>query len=214
MIVLVFVAVVFAASTAVLFWREVKGRRVSPSVTPLAKRILFPFAGKTLSTPAFDAALRLARAEGATLVPAYLAIVPLSVELDTPLKKEAAGALPLLEAIEQRATAQGVEVDSRIQPGRSVRHAFRLLIEHETFDRVVAAGATNGDGFSADDVAWLLEYAPEEILILRPRLADRPTPRLAPSDNGRVELGPSSRSKPIRLRRPAGIDLEQLAPRT
>ena len=41
-------------------------------------------------------------------------------------------------------------------------------MEHERFDRVVAAGATNGDGFSADDVAWLLENAPGEVLILRP----------------------------------------------
>ena len=124
--------------------------------------------GQALSTPAFDAALRLARAEGATLVPAYLAIVPLSVQLDTPLRKQAEAALPLLEAIEQRAATQGVPVDSRIEPGRSVRHSLRQLMEHERFDRIVAAGATNGDGFSADDVAWLLENAPGEILILRP----------------------------------------------
>ena len=74
-------------------------------------------------------------------MPAYLAIVPLSVQLDTPLKKQAEDALPLLEAIEQRAATQGVTVDSRIGRGRSVRHAFRLLMEHESFDRVVAAGA-------------------------------------------------------------------------
>jgi len=47
-------------------------------------------------------------------------------------------------------------------------HAFRKLIEHERFDRVVAAGATNGDGFSADDVAWLLRHAPGEVVIFRP----------------------------------------------
>ena len=41
-------------------------------------------------------------------------------------------------------------------------------MEHERFDQIVAAGATNGDGFTADDVAWLLENAPGEILILRP----------------------------------------------
>ena len=110
-------------------------------------------------------------------MPAYLAIVPLSVQLDTPLRKQAEVALPLLEAIEQRAATQGVPVDSRIEPGRSVRHAFRLLMEHERFDRVVAAGATNGDGFSSDDVAWLLENAPGEVLILRPDR--RPTSRSA-----------------------------------
>lgn len=165
---------VLACSTGYLAVREFQRRRTDASITPAATRILFPFIGEALSTPAFDAALRIARAEGATLVPAYLAIVPLSVQLGTPLRKQAGAALPLLEAIEQRAAAQGVAVDSRIEPGRTVRQAFRLLIEHENFDRVVAAGASNGDGFTAEDVAWLLENAPGEILIVRPSRRLRP----------------------------------------
>jgi nucleotide-binding universal stress UspA family protein len=160
--------VALACSTGYLLARELRRRRAEASITPSATRILFPFVGEALSTPALDAALRLARAEGAMLVPAYLAIVPLSVQLDTPLKKQAETALPLLEAIEQRAATQGVPVDSRLEPGRSVRQAFRFLMDHESFDRVVAAAAANGDGFSADDVAWLLEQVPGEILILRP----------------------------------------------
>ena len=170
--VLIVIIILLAGSTGFLAVRELKRRRTEAKITPAATRILFPFLGDTLSTPAFDAALRIARAEGATLVPAYLAIVPLSVQLDTPLKKQAEVALPMLEAIEQRAATQGVPVDSRIEPGRSVRHAFRRLMEHERFDRVVAAGATNGDGFSSDDVAWLLENAPGTVLIIRP---DRPS---------------------------------------
>jgi Peptidase C26 len=64
-----------------------------------------------------------------------------------------------------------VPVDSRIQAGRSVRHAFRLLMEEEQFDRVVApTTAANGDGFSADDVASMLQNVPAEIAILRPPL--------------------------------------------
>ena len=177
--VLVAIAVALACSTGYLLVRELQRGRTDASITPAATRILFPFVGKTLSTPAFDAALRLARAEGATLVPAYLAIVPLSVQLDTPLKGQAEAALPMLEAIEQRAATQGVPVDSRIEPGRSVRHAFRRLMEHERFDRVVAAGATNGDGFSSDDVAWMLEHAPGEILILRPSRKTAKAPRRA-----------------------------------
>jgi hypothetical protein len=208
MIPLVVLVVVLAVVTAVLLWREAERRRAEASVTPAATRILFPFAGKTLSTPAFDAALRLARAEGATLVPAYLAIVPLSVQLDTPLKKQAADALPLLEAIEQRAASQGVEVDSRIEPGRSVRHAFRLLMEHENFDRVVAAGATNGDGFSADDVAWLLENAPEEILILRPQRAGAEkvhVDHVAPSPDGKARSEHLPSRKPLSLKAKAEV---------
>ncbi len=172
-------AILLVIATGYLLIGELKRRRTETAITPAATRILFPFVGKQLSTPAFDAALRIARAEGATLVPAYLAIVPLSVQLDTPLKRQAEAALPMLEAIEQRAATQGVPVDSRIEPGRSVRHAFRLLLEHEHFDRVVAAGATNGDGFSSDDVAWLLENVPGEILILRPSRDPRALTRRA-----------------------------------
>jgi len=173
------VAVILLAVIGFLLTRELKRRRTEAAITPAAIRILFPFVGEELSSRAFDAALRAARAEGATLVPAYIAIVPLAVQLDTPLRKEAQVAIPLLEAIEQRAAKQGVPVDARIQPGRSVRHAFRLLMEDEDFDRVVApASAKNGDGFSAEDVAWMLENVPEEIAILRP-------PRAVPSSNGR-----------------------------
>lgn len=95
-------------------------------------------------------------------MPAYLAVVPLSVALETPLRREAEAALPLLEAVEQRAATMGVTVDSRIERGRTLR----LLMENESFDRVAAAGASNGhDGFSSDDIAWLLENAPGEVLI-------------------------------------------------
>ncbi len=163
------IAIVLLGCIGLLVIRELQRRRSEASITPARTRILFPFVGEALSTRALDAALRIARAEGATVVPAYLAVVPLSVALETPLKREAESALPLLDAVEQRAATMGVTVDSRIERGRTVRHALRLLMENESFDRVVAAGASNGhDGFSSDDVAWLLENAPGEVLILRP----------------------------------------------
>jgi hypothetical protein len=82
--------------------------------------------------------------------------------------------MPMLEAIEQRATAQGVAVDARIERGRSYRHALERLLEHETFDRVVVpANATGATGFSGDDLVWLLRKAPAEVLILRPGPEDR-----------------------------------------
>jgi hypothetical protein len=163
------IAVVLLGCIGLLVIRELQRRRSEASITPARTRILFPFVGEALSRPALDAALRIARAEGATVVPAYLAVVPLTVALGTPLRKEAEAALPLLEAVEQRAATMGVTVDSRIEGGRTVRHALRLLMENESFDRVVAAGASNGhDGFSSDDIAWLLENAPGEVLILRP----------------------------------------------
>jgi nucleotide-binding universal stress UspA family protein len=165
--VLIGVVAVLAAAVAVLMWERLRHRRVVNGTT---RRILFPFVGAALSQPALDAALRLARAEGATLVPAYLAHVSLTLPLDTPLPRQCAQAIPLLEAIEQRAKAYGVPVDSRIERGRNYRHALRELIESERFDRIVVAAAagTSSDGFSPGDIAWLLENASGEIVVLRP----------------------------------------------
>lgn len=144
-------------------------RDAQERIEPGPERILFPFVGKALSRRALDAALRLCRAEGATLVPAYLARVPLTLPIDSPLPKQSREALPILEAIEQRALKAGVQVDARIERGRTLRHAVLCLVEHERYDRIVTSAATNGsDGFSAEDIAWLLDHAPGEIVILRP----------------------------------------------
>lgn len=136
-------------------------------------QILLPFMGTEISRGAVDAALRLARAEEATLMPAYLASVPMQLPLDCAIPAEAAKAMPMLEAIEQRATAQGVKTDSRIERGRSYRHGLARLLAREPFDRVVVpATADAGAGFSGDDLVWLLERAPAEVLILRPAPED------------------------------------------
>ena len=139
------------------------------------RRILLPFTGTEISRRAVDAALRLARAEGATLMPAYLATVPKQLPLECAIPAEAAKAMPMLEAIEQRAAAQGVPVDARIERGRSYRHALERLLEQ----RDVRPGRGRRRprparaGFSGDDLVWLLEKAPAEVLILRPGPEDR-----------------------------------------
>ena len=74
----------------------------------------------------------------------------------------------MLELIEQRASRAGVPVDSRIERGRSHRHALATLLEHERYDTlVVPARTSTSDGFEPADVAWLLENAPGEVLVLR-----------------------------------------------
>jgi len=140
-------------------------------------RIVFPFVAAALSGRALDAALRLTRAEEGTLVPVFLARVPLYLPLDAALPRQATIAISLQETIEQRASAFGVPVDARIERGRSYRHALRQTIANERFERIViAAAANNSPGFAPDDVAWLLANAPGEIVVLRPSAQPQPEP--------------------------------------
>ncbi len=116
-----------------------------------------------------DAAIRIAHAEEATLVPAYLLLVPLRYPEDSPLTDEVAVAMPWLEAVEHAALRAGVPVDARIERGRTPTHALRRLWDVEKFDRVVAP-TQNGSrgGFRSKDLIWILEHAPTETLVLKP----------------------------------------------
>jgi nucleotide-binding universal stress UspA family protein len=149
-------------------------RRRARTLKTSPKRILFPFVGHALSRRALDAALRLALADGATLVPVFLAKVPMHMPLDSPLPRQCTEGMPLLETIEQRAFALGVPVDARIERGRTQRHALREAIGHERFDRLVIAAASGGtEGFQSDEIAWLLDHTPGEVVVIRPAGDDR-----------------------------------------
>jgi hypothetical protein len=167
----------------VILFRDKVQRPARRDVTR-ARRIVFPFVANALSSRALDAALRLAHAEDATLVPIFLARVPLNLPLDAPLPRQCEVAIPMQEAIEHRASEFAVPVDARIERGRTYRHALLQTIAHERFDRIVIAAAAQGSaGFDADDVAWLLDHAPGEIVVLRPKKSDRvgvPAPARVP----------------------------------
>ncbi len=168
---LVAVVILLALSLTALSATHLRYRRhrAQPFPAPGGRRILLPFIANALSPRALDASLRLAAAEEATLVPVFLARVALQLPLDTPLPRQSNIAIPLQEAIERRATEFGIPVDARIERGRTYRHALRQTIDHERFDRIViAAAAPNSPGFGPEDIAWILQNAPGEILVLRP----------------------------------------------
>jgi nucleotide-binding universal stress UspA family protein len=128
-----------------------------------------PFSGGPLEPAVLDAALRLARADEAVFVPAYLIMVPFSLSLDSPLRHEVEHALPLIEAVELRAQKEGVPVDARLERGRSLRDALRRLWDVERFDRILLpVSADDRAGFDERDIAWILMNAPTETLALRP----------------------------------------------
>lgn len=151
-------------AAALLVRRPLRGPRARAG----ARRILVPFSGR-LDPTVLQAAIRIAHAEDAVLVPAYLLIVPLRYAEDSPLADQVEIAVPLLEAVEHAALRAGVPVDARIEKGRTLTHALKRLWEVERFDRIVAPAPANGhEGFSEKELAWLLVRAPTETLVLKP----------------------------------------------
>ena len=153
-------------------WRHARKPPGPPPVASRraeAPRILFPFLAPALSRRALGTALRLARAEGAVLVPVFLAPVPRWLPLDAALPRQAGTAVATQEAIEQRAARLGVPVDARLERGRTARHALLRATACERYERIVVAAAAPGaPGFAPGDVAWLLAHAPGEIVVMRP----------------------------------------------
>jgi universal stress protein family protein len=170
----VIIVVAFAGGVSAGWFLLPRARRRPASLPRGTRRILLPFTGMSISRRSFDAAVRLARAEDATIMPAYLARVPRTLPLDAPLPTQCLQAMPLLEAIEQRASTQGVAVDTRIIRGRTYRDAMRRMLDSEAVDRVIVSATSNSrNGLSADDLEWMLEKVPAEVLILRPDPEDR-----------------------------------------
>jgi nucleotide-binding universal stress UspA family protein len=150
------------------YWLPPNGQGARRDRPRPVRRILLPFSGESISRRSFEAAVRLAKAENATVMPAFLATVPMNLPLETPLPVQCARGMPLLESIEQKLVAQGVSVDSRVGRGRTARDALRQLLDRESFDRIiVSADEDQYSGLGYDDLRWLLERAPAEILILR-----------------------------------------------
>lgn len=167
------VVAALAVGVAAGWWLPPHGRRPAVVTGPAVRRILLPFAGASISRRALEAAIRLAKAENAVIMPAFLARVPRRLPLDAPLSMQCERGIPVLEAITQRATAQGVEVDSRVARGRSYRDALEHLLDEEQFDRIIVSATANPHtGLSKRDLEWLLERVPAEVLILRPAPAD------------------------------------------
>lgn len=150
------------------FWARHPIVKPAQRVAP-ARTILLPFAGGSISKRSFEAAIRLAKAEDAVIMPALLAPVPMTLPLDSPLPASSLRTMPLLEAIEQHATRLGVRVDARVSRGRTAIDALRRLLATEDFDRIIVSASDNPrHGFTNIDVDWLLRKAPAEVLVLRP----------------------------------------------
>lgn len=190
-------AVVISAALATLLTALVARqlRRPAPRLSKRGKRILVPFTGGALDATVLAAAIRIARAEDATLVPAYLIVVPLEFRAEAPMQQRVGVAMPLLEAVEHQALRSRVPVDARVESGRTPIHALQRLWAAERFDRIVVpAPAGRAPGFTPKDLAWMLTHAPSETLILRPDPVDDPA---ASVDDGALRRRRSGYSSPV-----------------
>jgi nucleotide-binding universal stress UspA family protein len=176
-VVVVIAAVAVAIGLGLGYWLPPHGRRPARERPVTVRKILLPFTGQAISRRAFEAAVRLARAENATIMPAFLARVPRNLPIDSPLPAQCHNGMPLLETIEQQAVNQGVAVDSRVARGRTYRDALQRLLDDEQFDRIIVSATESPRvGLSAEDLQWLLQRVPAEVMILRP----------APDDDRRI----------------------------
>ena len=137
-------AVLLAAIALAIFLAVRRGRRRRGFDG--SRRILVPFTGGALDGRVLAAAIRVSQAERATLVPAYLLVVPLRLPPDAPMEAEVARAMPLLEAVEYAALRAGVPVDARIEKGRTPTHALQQ-IWGKTFSRIIAPAPTGAARF-------------------------------------------------------------------
>jgi hypothetical protein len=161
--------------------RRLRAKRLPRGAT----RILVPFTGGQLEETVLEASIRIARAEQATLVPAYLIVVPLQFTLDAPMTDEVVVAMPLLEAVEHASLRAGVPVDARVETGRTRIHALERLWNVEHFDRIIVpAPVGRSPGFNPKDLLWILTHAPSETLILRPDPGAQQPPRPAWNGHG------------------------------
>jgi hypothetical protein len=164
---LIAVAAAVSAAAAVLIVQRRPPKRLP--IKHGMRRILVPFTG-ALDQRVLDAAIRIAVAQEAVLVPAYLVVVPLEYDEDSPLKEQVAIAMPLLEAVEVAALRAGVPVDARIEKGRTLTHALKRLWDVEPFDEIVAPapGDASPVGFTEKELAWVLTHSPTETIVLKP----------------------------------------------
>jgi hypothetical protein len=107
-------------------------------------------------------------------MPAFLATVP----LDASVRQPSPGTVSRGNAVargdrDQRTTADGIAVDSRVQARRTYCHALGRLLEKEQLDRIIISATGKPQvGLSGPDLLWPLDHTQGGVVILRPAQQD------------------------------------------
>ena len=143
--------------------REAGRARRRDAAAGSGRRILFPFIGSTVSRATLDATLRLARSQDATLVPAYLVIVPAAPvagvsRAGARMRGGAAGARADRAARESARACRSTRASSAAAP--TATRCRRCSSTSATTRWWCRRGRAPATASTPADVAWLLENAP------------------------------------------------------
>ncbi|MCL5292457.1 MAG: universal stress protein [Actinobacteria bacterium] len=174
---LIVAAVLFVVGIGVgliLFYLISLGRRQRP-VTAAAPakggRILLPFSGESAPRQALEVAINLARARDAKLVLFYVAIVPVTLNIEAELTREVEKGFNALEKAEQIAKWSGVDTEIRLERERTARRGMIEMLKREPFDSMVIEMKGAGPGLKLErqieDISYLFQRVKEEVVIVR-----------------------------------------------
>lgn len=149
-----------------------KARRPVPTtIAPKGGRILLPFTGEKVPERALEVAADLARFRDATLVLFYVAIVPVTLNIEAELTREVERGFTALEEAERLARKAEVRTEIRLERERTARRGIIEMLKREPFDSVVIEMEPAGPGLKLErqieDMTYLFQRIKEEIIIVR-----------------------------------------------
>ncbi|MHB0977027.1 MAG: universal stress protein [Candidatus Aquicultorales bacterium] len=151
-----------------------RGRKTPVVIQPeglRGGRILVPFTGDKIPEDALEVAANLARAREASLVLFYIAIVPVTLNIEAELTREVEKGFTALEESERLAVKSGVPTEIRLERERTLRRGIIDILERESFESVVVEMPKAGPGLKLErqieDIGYLFQRVQEEVVIVR-----------------------------------------------
>lgn len=159
----------------VFSWLTNLGKSKQLAATPMATtkggRILVPFFGDILPDQALEVAANLAKAREATVVLFYIAIVPVTLNIEAELTREVEKGFNALEKAEQTLKHANVATEIRLERERTARKGIIDILKREPFESLVLEMEEAGLGLKLErqieDISYLFQRVKTEIIVVR-----------------------------------------------
>ncbi|MCL4499830.1 MAG: universal stress protein [Chloroflexi bacterium] len=134
-------------------------------------RILVPFTGGKVPEQALEVASNIARVRGATVVLFYIAIVPVTLNIEAELTREVEKGFASLEEAEKTVKQSGVSTEIRLERERTARRGIIEMLKREPFQAIVMEMEEAGPGLKLERqievISYLFQRVRTEIIIVR-----------------------------------------------